>query len=110
MENKPNIIAKSIEEFKEIETELNKLPEIVYSGIESACKSIVGIKCTIRYEYKTEQVIYLPNDVKNIKDFDNTIGVYTKTIYFEIPSNLKECKLEYVFVPYKTEDIKPGIS
>jgi hypothetical protein len=109
MEFKPKISATTIEEFNEINIELNKLPKSVYNQIESAGKGIVGIKCTFRNTFKAEQTIYLPNNVTSIKDFGDTIGIYSKNLFFEIGKEIRAYKLEYYFVPMEAEDIKPGI-
>ena len=91
-----NITAKTSEDFKKIEKLLNELPEIVRSQVESAKFGIVGLECDISEKYSENQRIYLPEEVTQICDFDNYIGVYCGDYFFKLGGNLYKKKHNFI--------------
>lgn len=98
-EQKPKIIAETLEEFKLIDEKLASLPERVKSQIERAGGGIVGLECILRYNFQQEQIIYLPESTTQIKDFGDFIGIYAGDFFFRIVGDMKKnCSFNYVFI------------
>jgi hypothetical protein len=95
-EQKPKIMAESLEEFQKIEKKLQELPACVLSQISTAQKGILGIECDIRNSYGDTQIALPPTT--QISEFDEFIGVYSHDFFFRIPKAMKKYKLTYVFV------------
>jgi hypothetical protein len=93
------ITAISKDEFEKIESSLKELPERVLSQIENVKgQSLLGMECLFVQTYKNENTIYLPNNVSQIKDFGNYIGIYTSDFFFKIDGDLYKSKLNYIFL------------
>ena len=101
-ELKPTILAKDIEEFTEISKLLETLPNEIFSQIEKAQNNLIGIKCNLRYNYKNEQNIYLPNYTTQITDFGDYIGIYSGKFFFTIEGDFKKIKISYIFIDSNT--------
>lgn len=95
-ENKPRILAENIDEFKEIEEELKKLPPSVYGQINTAQKGLLGIECELRNSFGDAQIA-LPATTQ-LSFFDDFIGAYCHKYFIRIPGDMKKYKLTFVFV------------
>lgn len=76
-----NITAKSIEQFKQIESDLQKLPSVITDQISTAEISLTGIKCTFKGNLNK---IILPNNIKRMNKYDDQIDVICDYFYFII--------------------------
>ena len=95
-EQKPRIIAENIDEFKQIDEELTKLPLAVYKQIDTAQKGILGIECELRNCYGDTQIVLPPTTQLSFSD--NYIGAYCHKYFFRIPGDMKKYNLAFVFV------------
>lgn len=93
-ENKIKILAESIEEFKEIETKIKKLPGSTLNQIITVKRGLMGIECEIRNPYREDYHVALPSTTQ-ISFFDDFIGAYCHEFFFRIPI-IK--KISFVFV------------
>lgn len=94
MENKPKIIAKTSEEFKEIEDKLKNLSELIFSQIEIAeDQCLMGLTCN--FKKNTNTTTFLPKETTQITNFGDYIGVYCGDFFFKIP---KENKIDFIFI------------
>ena len=95
MENKPKIIASTVDEFNSISERLKKLPESILSQIETVVDHrLLGLECQIRKKYD-QTGTYLPKSTRQITTFDDYIGVYCDDFFFKLP---KENKIDYVIL------------
>lgn len=98
MKTQINITATNVEQFKNIEEALNKLPEKVRDQIESAKSGIIGLECIIKDKYTKNQTIFLPNKTTQINDFDDYTGIYCGKYFFKLIGNLYKEKHNFVFI------------
>jgi hypothetical protein len=98
------ITAKNTDEFKKIESELKKLPEQVYSQIETAKNGLVGIECIFKDSFQEKIEIRLPKETRQIAHFGDYIGIYCEDFFFKIQGRLFEKQISYIIVEgLKTE-------
>lgn len=91
-----NITATSVEEFQEIERVLSVIAENITEQISSAKKSLVGIECVVS-KLVDNQVI-IPNNVTQIKYFDDFIGIYAGDLFIKIEGQNDNKSIGFVFV------------
>lgn len=91
-----NIIARSIDGFKEIETELSKLPEEITNQIISAQMKLIGLECKV--SPSNSGILILPKNTSSIKKYGEHIGIHCEPYYFVLGSEFCDNNINYVFI------------
>ena len=104
-DHKVVIKADSIERFKKVQDQLDKLPKRVYNQIDTAHWSeLMGcIECTFLFLIGGAETIFvLPRNVSKIQHFGTFIGIYSTNFFFRIEEStfqkLKDIKISYYFL------------
>jgi len=96
---KIKITAETLEDFKVIEDHLKNLPDTITCQVEKAEYGVIGFIYTIKKRNVDQPIVYVPNNVKQIKTFDNEIIIYCDGYIMRITENMMKDKLHYAFVP-----------
>ena len=104
-DHKIEIQADSIEKFKKVQDQLNKLPKSVYNQINTAHWNVLMgcVDCTLRTSVGNGEMIFaLPRNIIKIAHFDTYMGIYLPHFFFRIEESkfqkLKDVKISYVFI------------
>ncbi len=96
---KINITAETVKEFNKINDHIKSLPDTISCQIEKGEYGLIGFDYTIRDRFgSTEPIVYIPNNVKQIKAFPNNIIIYCDGYILRINGELMKKPLHYVFV------------
>lgn len=92
MEKLPyKITASSVEEFNKIHEAVERLHSSVKKQVVSAETCLAGIQCEIKYNTinSTGGEINIPDNVTNIKQYDDHTTIVTTTVILQLKSNSK---------------------
>lgn len=86
MSHKINITAQNADDFKKVEDALNELPTFIREQITDASyDSHFGVKATIgQFYFSKDERIYIPNDVTQINDREESTTIYHPKFLFTI--------------------------
>jgi hypothetical protein len=90
------ITADTPEEYAEIRSKLEKLPDYITDQIEVAESSLSGIKVIIKNDFKDPQELYVPVP-SHIAHFEKSVMVFCHDVIFELTGELLKKRINYRF-------------
>jgi len=101
------ITANSKEEYSNIESDLNLLPDLVLNQIFHAENTLLGLTCYIGLY--SDESIYIPSCILSLLEQEDRIVFYVKDFTFMLDKKLldkKPLKIVFTYFDYKYEDFK----